>query len=169
MNESTFKWGTVTSVSPLRVKLDGDTVALPVKPSLLVSPAALAVGDRVRCELANRRLIVYGLRDDGDTGWVDVAPYFLEATSADIKRVGSTGMLRATVGVDIPTGTSSMDVTSTPLPIEWRSPHNMFGAAFAVGGVSATAFFRSNGTVAISNRNAIALTGNISFSIPIMY
>lgn len=55
-----FTWGTVTAVSPLRIQLDGDTVALPFAPDSLVDPLTLAVGDRVRCELSSRRVIIVG-------------------------------------------------------------------------------------------------------------
>jgi microcystin-dependent protein len=56
-----FNWGTVTGVSPLRVRLDGDTSAVPVTPDSLVDPLTLAVNDRVRVELSNNRLIVHGV------------------------------------------------------------------------------------------------------------
>lgn len=60
MSESSYSWGTVTALAPLRVQLDGDTAALPFTPDSLVDPARLAVSDRVRCELATNRLIVHG-------------------------------------------------------------------------------------------------------------
>lgn len=53
-------WGTVAAVGPLRVLLDGDTVPLPFAPDSLVDPLSLAVGDRVRCEVASRRVVVLG-------------------------------------------------------------------------------------------------------------
>lgn len=52
-----FRWGTVTAVNPLRVRLDGDTVALPFTPDSL---ATVMFGDRVRCEIDARRVIVHG-------------------------------------------------------------------------------------------------------------
>lgn len=55
-----FKWASVTAISPLRVKLDGDTAALPFVPDSLVDPAGLVVADRVRCELSNRRVVIVG-------------------------------------------------------------------------------------------------------------
>lgn len=61
MIASTFTWGTVTGVSPLRVRLDGDLAALPFTPDSLIDPLALAVDDRVRCELANKRPVVLGV------------------------------------------------------------------------------------------------------------
>jgi len=58
---TSWSWGTVTGLSPVRVLLDGDSVALPFKPVLLVSETALAVGTRVWCQTENHRLIVVGL------------------------------------------------------------------------------------------------------------
>ena len=69
---SEFKWATVTAVSPLRFMLDGDTVALPFTPDYLLDPASLSVGDRVRVELSNRRVVIIG-RSQGDTGAVAYA------------------------------------------------------------------------------------------------
>ena len=60
-----FVWATVTAVSPLRVKLDGDTTALAFTPDSLVDPAALSVDDRVRCELSERRVIIVGRSGGG--------------------------------------------------------------------------------------------------------
>lgn len=64
MSKSVFKWGTVAGVSPLRVRLDGDTEPLPVTPDSLVDPQDLAVGVRVRCEMSARRFIIHGRQGD---------------------------------------------------------------------------------------------------------
>ena len=72
MSESEFVWATVTTagtLSTLRVLIDGDPHPLPTPPhDCLTNPAALAVGDRVRCEWERtrngRRLILHG-RDGG--------------------------------------------------------------------------------------------------------
>lgn len=56
----TMKWATVTDDSPLRIRLDGDSDPLPFTPDSLIDPAALAVDDRVRCELADRRVVIVG-------------------------------------------------------------------------------------------------------------
>jgi len=47
-------------VSPLRIKLDGDTSAIPATPDSLTDPATLVVDDRVRTELSGNRLVVLG-------------------------------------------------------------------------------------------------------------
>lgn len=60
------RWATVTQASPLRIQVDGDTIALPITPDTLV--AGLQVGDRVRVEMATnndpafraRRAIITG-------------------------------------------------------------------------------------------------------------
>lgn len=54
-----MRWGRVTAVSPVRIRLDGETVPLDITPQSLAPD--LAVGDVVRCELeSGRQLIVYG-------------------------------------------------------------------------------------------------------------
>jgi len=55
-----FRWATVTSVTPLRVRLDGEDAPLPLDLDSLVDPASLRVDDRVRCELGRRRIIIHG-------------------------------------------------------------------------------------------------------------
>ena len=55
---SSFRWATVTQASPLRVRLDGDTLALPITPDTLV--AGLAINNRVWCQIYGRRLILLG-------------------------------------------------------------------------------------------------------------
>lgn len=62
---SRFAWGTVDSVEPLRIRVDGDADPLPFTPDALVDPRILTPGDRVRLELADRRVIVLG-RAGGD-------------------------------------------------------------------------------------------------------
>jgi len=59
-----WSWGTVTRLDPVGVRLDGDSIALPLKPVLLIAEASLELGDRVWCQLENRRLIVHS-RDGG--------------------------------------------------------------------------------------------------------
>lgn len=49
---SRWEWATVVSVAPLLIRLEGDTVPLAGSPRTLVNPANLAVGRRVRVELA---------------------------------------------------------------------------------------------------------------------
>lgn len=60
-----FVWGTVAEVGPLRVTLDGDSEAIPFVPDSLIDPAELSLGDRVRCELGGRRVVIHGVAGAG--------------------------------------------------------------------------------------------------------
>ena len=57
--ESAFRWATVTTASPLRIKLDGDANQLPFVPEVLDDPT-LEVNQRVWVQLYGRRVIVLG-------------------------------------------------------------------------------------------------------------
>lgn len=54
-----WRWGTVTQAAPLRVRLDGDDVALDLTPDALT--AGLTAGDRAYCHLNGRRVVAVGL------------------------------------------------------------------------------------------------------------
>lgn len=64
-----WRWATVISITPLTVRLDGDTTPIPVT-STLVNPLSLVIGNRVWCQLFGQRLIVLGM--GGGSG--DIAP-----------------------------------------------------------------------------------------------
>ena len=53
------RWGTITALSPLRVKLDGDDTAVPVTPASLAPN--LELGARVWTMLAGRQIIILGV------------------------------------------------------------------------------------------------------------
>lgn len=53
-----WRWATVTQVSPLRVRLDGDAAPLTVTPDRLVT---VTLGARVWCQIAGRRVVVHGV------------------------------------------------------------------------------------------------------------
>lgn len=57
---TSFKWATVRSVGPISVQLDGDPAPLALIPDCLVDPASLAVGNRVRVELSQRKVVIHG-------------------------------------------------------------------------------------------------------------
>ena len=57
---SGFLWATITGLSPLRLQLDGDAAPLPLTPDSLVDPRQLTVSDRVRVQVANKRVVIYG-------------------------------------------------------------------------------------------------------------
>lgn len=52
------RWATVTSASPIRVRLDGDSSPLGITPEIVI-PAVLA-GDRVLLQIINRRICIVG-------------------------------------------------------------------------------------------------------------
>jgi len=62
---TSFKWATVTGVSPLAIRLDGDTTPLALIPDSLIDPLELLVGDRVRVELSIRKCVIHGAANGG--------------------------------------------------------------------------------------------------------
>jgi microcystin-dependent protein len=58
---TSFKWATVTVLTPLAIKLDGDTAALAMVPDSLVDPKTLSIGSRVRVELSMRKVVIHGI------------------------------------------------------------------------------------------------------------
>lgn len=56
----TFRWATVTSLDPLRIRMHGDSTPLLFTPETLVDAQALSVGDRVRCENTAGTLLIVG-------------------------------------------------------------------------------------------------------------
>ena len=63
--KDSWRWGTVVSGSPVRVRLDGDSEASLATPDCLVS---VTTGDRVRVQIANRRMTVFGKLYAGTQG-----------------------------------------------------------------------------------------------------
>lgn len=62
---STFQWATITQVSPLRIRMDGESTALPITPASLVAPTVLGVGKRAWVQVHGRRPIILGLVNGG--------------------------------------------------------------------------------------------------------
>lgn len=60
-NESTFFWATVEGTDPLVVRRDGETQPLGATPDALVDKSALEEGQRVRCQLHYKRVIILGV------------------------------------------------------------------------------------------------------------
>ena len=52
-----WRWGTIMSHNPVRVRLDGDSETSLATPDCLVP---VTTGDRVRVQIANRRMTVFG-------------------------------------------------------------------------------------------------------------
>lgn len=57
---TSLRLATVTQASPLRIRLDGDTAALPYTPACLASAGVLAVDSRVLCLASSGHLVVVG-------------------------------------------------------------------------------------------------------------
>lgn len=56
-SKSSFRWATVTSVSPVRVRFDGDPSPTPATPTSLTP---VVVGDRVWVQLHGRMMLILG-------------------------------------------------------------------------------------------------------------
>lgn len=54
---NSFRWATVTSVSPLRIRLDGESEPLATSPAAL---AAVQPGNRVWVQLYGRQVVILG-------------------------------------------------------------------------------------------------------------
>jgi microcystin-dependent protein len=64
-DENTYRWSTVTQLSPLRIQLDGETVPMPITPERLVDSDNLRVGTRVWVQFFGRRVIILGASQGG--------------------------------------------------------------------------------------------------------
>lgn len=63
--DNSYRWAAVTALSPLRVKLDGENLALPITPESLVPARTLRVGTRVWVQLYGRRVVILGASGGG--------------------------------------------------------------------------------------------------------
>lgn len=71
-SEVTFRWATVTSASPLAIKMDGDSAALGLIPDSLIDPLTLSPGDRVRVEMSLRKVTIHGKAGGPIIAWSSV-------------------------------------------------------------------------------------------------
>ncbi|RZU61733.1 hypothetical protein [Zhihengliuella halotolerans] len=55
----TYRWGTVTTASPVEVRLDGDPEGAEIRPTSLV---AVADGDRAYIQIIGRQAVLMGIR-----------------------------------------------------------------------------------------------------------
>ena len=112
---SYWVWATVTSTSPLQIRLDGDSAPLLGSPLSLVNPLHLSDGKRVRVEMApttaGRQAIIHGpsgLEVGGDwiTTGVATSPVGCTISNQWFIRVGPVVYfdldLRAAVAVTVP-------------------------------------------------------------------
>ncbi|WNN93668.1 minor tail protein [Arthrobacter phage CallinAllBarbz] len=89
-----FRFGTITSEKPFRVKLDGDTSPTEATPILTVS---VAVGDRVFVQIHNRQLMVVG-RVGGFWGITTLGP------GEDLNNYDQSGLYHQNLSVDAASG-----------------------------------------------------------------
>jgi hypothetical protein len=101
-----------------------------------------------------------------DTGAVTISGNFSDAV-VTVRAVGPNALMRGTINTDIATGTGSVDVTSSAVATQWRPTGIMVGSGY-VSGMSVAVFLRPDGSVAVGNRNAIAITAGITFTIAYM-
>jgi hypothetical protein len=100
----------------------------------------------------------------GESGWTDISGSFLSAT-VEVRALGDNVLMRGTTETDVAIGTGLTNIASVGgVPSAWRPTANTWGSAYNAG-MSMTALIRTDGSVALSNRNASAITGTISFSI----
>lgn len=167
----TVTWGTVATVSPLTVFLDGDldTDLDPVTAPARSAVNGLTAGDRVLCVDQHRRVIVVSRAGTytrvPDTGWVDLSPYLLSGFTSfafQARRIGNIVTIRSS-GIN-GTWSTSANVTdfASGIPAQFHPHGNMFGAAYQAG-TSLSSLARNNGTMAISR--PAASSASIQFTI----
>lgn len=69
-----FSWGTVGSIAPFAIRMDGDDVPMAITPTTLVDLRRLKIGSRVWCQLNGRSLIVLGANAGGVSYDTDPQP-----------------------------------------------------------------------------------------------
>lgn len=133
-----WRWATVTQVSPLRVRLDGDTTALDLTPdSLLVLPPV--VGQRVHVHMVDRSLVVVGAPASSTGAWATYTPTITGLTlgngtvDAQYAQIGRT----VHVGVTITLGSAStMGSLAVSLPVSSAAqavaPANLYRNGFGL-------------------------------------
>ncbi|QWS69686.1 hypothetical protein SEA_WILLIAMSTRONG_19 [Microbacterium phage WilliamStrong] len=82
---TSFKWATVRGLNPLSIQLDGDPTPLALIPDSLVDPFGLTIGDRVRVELSERKVVVHGKANAGTEGYSLVQQVILTTSTTFLK------------------------------------------------------------------------------------
>lgn len=85
---TSFEWAVVTQVSPLLIRLEKDTDALPITPSTL-APPGLRVGDRVWTQTVNGSVLILGR---GQGGIDTLGRLNTQLTGGGIRFLDSTGI-----------------------------------------------------------------------------
>lgn len=92
--EDSYRYGTVTGMNPLRVRLDGDITAVDSTPATIVQ---VSLGDRVYVQLHMRKMIVLGRVSGGPA--VQVLP-----NNANLNNYLTTGAFHQFLNADAATG-----------------------------------------------------------------
>lgn len=146
-----FEWGTVTTVNPVRVQLDGDEVPLAGSLSSLVGN--LTVGVRVRVELQNRRATIVGRADNTD--WANVS---VPGATGTCQWRRQAGVIWLRFDVTFSTAIAAGGTASFSVPAVAAPGISTPLAAGAQGTFSADATVEPNGAAAIRNTDGSART-----------
>lgn len=137
-SDDKWLWATVTQVSPLRVRLDGDAAALPITPENLAY--GLSVNQRVWVQLSGHRVIVHGVNG----GTPSATPTHTHSNYALTSHTHATPALNITSrswGSYIGSGSSYSNGSYTTIGIwepgpTWPSGANGAIVSFSVNGDS---------------------------------
>lgn len=157
-NAPVMRWGTVATISPLTVFLDGsiDTAGNPVAAPARSAVGTVQVGARVYCVEQHRRVTITATPTE-DTGWVNLDSYVLSSFDGTVwgRAVGPhvelTGVVTPKTG-SIPAGGTTTDVLSALAP-EFRPGgyQSRYGSAWRAG-YTGSVVVRTSGTVGIAQR-----------------
>lgn len=135
---NSWRWATVTSVSPLAIRMDGESSPLAAVPQSLVS--GLAVGDRVWIQVAGRRVVVHGRAGGGPDGtWQPWTPTVSGWTQGNgtldcaYARWGDLVAFRVRFTVGSTTSPSGTAISFSP-PVTPRSGVRQVGTALFLDG-----------------------------------
>ena len=119
-----WRWGTIVSGNPVRVRLDGDSEPSLATPDCLVSVTA---GDRVRVQIANRRMTVFGKLYAGTQG--DPGEIVINGTAYPTSGVAPVPSFSWTHSLNpVYVATVSMPSPFTP-PEGWTFVWNIMGTS----------------------------------------
>lgn len=116
-----WAWATVTQVSPLRVRMDGEASALGITPGL--RGGTVAVGDRVWCQRSSGQLVAFA--GPIDTGWIGLtlaSGYVAASRATQYRRIGNAVRLRGGIRPTSGNFPTSGVVTLANLPAAIRPP-----------------------------------------------
>lgn len=149
---NTYRWGTVTGVDPLRVRLDGDMDAVGSTPvALCLTP----LGARVWVQLYGRQLVILGAAQEATT-WREITPANGWTVSGELSVGRSAGIayLRGAVRRTAGGITSGTYETAFIIPEGFRTPKafRINSAAFGTTAALkvATVDFGTTGIVGIA-------------------